>query len=80
MPRQLEIRLQDGGMHFVARLRGRTNDIALVERLRRKGIGPGPLSLHTIRRNAPTGLMIGYPNVASADAAAAAQRMLAAMR
>ena len=63
MPRQLDIRLQDGGMHFVAHLRGRTDDMELVERLRRKGIGPGPLSLHAIRRNAPNGLMIGYPNV-----------------
>jgi hypothetical protein len=58
----------------------------LVERLRRKGIGPGPLSLHAIRhnapngRNSPNGLMIGYPNVPSAEAHAAAQRMLAAMR
>ena len=80
MPRQLDIRLQDGGMHFVAHLRGRTDDMDLVERLRRKGIGPGPLSLHAIRRNAPNGLMIGYPNVPSAEAHAAAQRMLTAMR
>jgi DNA-binding transcriptional MocR family regulator len=67
-------------MHFVAHLRGRTDDMELVERLRRKGIGPGPLSLHAIRHNAPNGLMIGYPNVPSAEAHAAAQRMLAAMR
>jgi GntR family transcriptional regulator/MocR family aminotransferase len=80
MPRQLDIKLQDGGMHFVAHLRGRTDDMELVERLRRKGIGPGPLSLHAIRRNAPNGLMIGYPNVPSDEAHAAAQRMLAAMR
>ena len=80
MPRQFDIRLQDGGMHFIAHLRGRTDDQELVERLRRRGIGPGPLSLHAIRRNAPNGLMIGYPNVPSAEAHAAAQRMLAAMR
>jgi GntR family transcriptional regulator/MocR family aminotransferase len=80
MPRQLEITLQDGGMHFVAHLRGHTNDIELIERLHRQGIGPAPLSLHSMRRHPPNGLMIGYPNVASADAAAAAQRMLAAMR
>jgi GntR family transcriptional regulator / MocR family aminotransferase len=80
MPRQLAITLQDGGMHFVAHLRGRTSDMELIERLRRRGIGPGPLSLHSMRRNPPQGLMIGYPNVASGDAPAAAQRMLAAMR
>jgi GntR family transcriptional regulator / MocR family aminotransferase len=80
MPRQLAITLQDGGMHFVAHLRGRGSDMELIERLRRRGIGPGPLSLHSMRRNPPQGLMIGYPNVASADAPAAAQRMLAAMR
>jgi GntR family transcriptional regulator/MocR family aminotransferase len=80
MPRQLDIRLEDGGMHFVARLRGRASDVGLVDRLRRQGIHPAPLSRCSYRSNPPRGLLIGYPNVARDDAAAAAQRMLAAMR
>jgi hypothetical protein len=36
----VEVRLQDGGMHFIAWLRGGLGDAEIVEHLRRKGIGP----------------------------------------
>jgi GntR family transcriptional regulator / MocR family aminotransferase len=80
MPRQLQVSLTDGGMHFVARLRGKTPAAEIVARLRRKGIGPSPLSLCSLRGGGPNGLIVGYPNVAKEDAASAAQRMLTAMR
>ena len=79
MPHHLEINLTDGGMHFVAYLRGGTKDAALVERLRQSGIGPTPLSRCSLRRSSLNGLMIGYTNVAGEDAASAAERMRAAM-
>ncbi len=44
LPRYVEIRLPDGGMHFVAWLRGRLRDTEVVELLSRKGIGPAALS------------------------------------
>ena len=80
MPQHLEISLPDGGMHFVARLRGKTTDAEIVERLQRDGIGPSPLSRCTLGGEGPGGLLIGYTNVAKEDAAAAAGRMLSAMR
>jgi GntR family transcriptional regulator/MocR family aminotransferase len=80
MPQHLEINLPSGGMHLVARLRGKTSAVEIVERLRRRRIGPSPLSLCSLRGGGPNGLMIGYTNVAKEEAASAARRMLNAMR
>ncbi len=70
---------QDGGMHFVAWLRGRLRDTELVELLSRKRIGPAPLSRCSLRAPGYNGLMIGYANVAKEQATTAARRMLAAI-
>jgi GntR family transcriptional regulator/MocR family aminotransferase len=80
MKRYVEIRLQDGGMHFVAWLRGGTSDVEIVEHLRRKGIGPASLSRCSLKVSGHNGLMIGYTNVAKEDAASATRRMLGAMQ
>src|SRR5712671_871930 len=80
MRQHVEIRLQDGGMHFVAWLRGGVSDTEMVEHLRRKGIGPAPLSRCSLRASGYNGLMIGYANVAKEHAASATRRMLAAIQ
>jgi GntR family transcriptional regulator/MocR family aminotransferase len=80
MRRYVEIRLQDGGMHFVAWLRGGFGDVEIVEHLRRKGIGPASLSRCSLKVFGHNGLMIGYTNVAKEDAASATHRMLGAMQ
>jgi len=80
MKRYVEIRLQDGGMHFVAWLRGGLSDAEIVEHLRRKGIGPASLSRCSLKVSAHNGLMIGYANVAKENAASATRRMLGAMQ
>jgi GntR family transcriptional regulator/MocR family aminotransferase len=80
MRRYVEIRLQDGGMHFVAWLRGGVSDTEIVEQLGRKGIGPAPLSRCSFRASGHNGLMIGYTNVAKEHAASATHRMLAAIQ
>src|SRR6266849_1425933 len=77
MRQHVEIRLQDGGMHFVAWLRGGVRDTEIVEHLRRKGIGPATLSRCSLRASGHNGLMIGYTNVAKEQATTAARRMLA---
>src|SRR5712691_1204937 len=77
LPQYVEIRLQDGGMHFVAWLRGRLRDTELVKLLSRQGIGPAPLSRCSLRAPGYNGLMIGYTNVAKEQATTAARRMLA---
>src|SRR6266850_583359 len=79
MRQYVEIRLQDGGMHFIAWLKGRVGDTELVELLSRKGIGPAPLSRCSLRAPGYNGLMIGYTNVAKEQATTAARRMLAAI-
>jgi GntR family transcriptional regulator/MocR family aminotransferase len=79
LPNELDIALTDGGMHFVARLKGGLRDTEVVERLRAKGVGPSPLSRCAVA-TAQNGLTIGYTNVAKTAAGAAAERMLAAMR
>jgi GntR family transcriptional regulator/MocR family aminotransferase len=80
MPRYLEIHLQDGGMHFVASLRGRLKDTELVEHLCRNGIGPSALSRCSLRAPAHNGLVIGYTNVPKERAASATRRMLTAIQ
>jgi len=77
LPRYVEIRLPDGGMHFVAWLRGRLRDTEVVELLSRKGIGPAALSRCSLRASGYNGLLIGYANVAKEQATTAARRMLA---
>ena len=77
LPRYVEIRLPDGGMHFVAWLRGRLRDTEVVELLSRKGIGPAALSRCSLRASGYNGLLIGYANVAKEQATIAARRMLA---
>jgi GntR family transcriptional regulator / MocR family aminotransferase len=79
LPNKLDIALTDGGMHFVARLKGGLRDTEVVAQLRAKGLGPSPLS-RCAMSTFHNGLTIGYTNVAKHAAGAAAERMLAAMR
>jgi len=80
MRQYVEIRLQDGGMHFVAWLRGGVSDAEIVEHLRRKGIGPAPLSRCALKASGHNGLVIGYANVAKEHAASSTRRMLVAIQ
>ena len=80
MPDDLDITLTDGGMHFIAMLRGAERDVDLVRRLREQRIGPTALSRCAVTAAPLNGLMIGYANIAKEDAGAAAERMLTAMR
>jgi hypothetical protein len=78
LKRYVEIRLQDGGMHFVAWLRGGRSDAEIAEHLHGKGIGPAPLSRCSLKVSGHNGLMIGYTNVAKENAASATRQMLGA--
>jgi DNA-binding transcriptional MocR family regulator len=79
MKRHVDIRLQDGGMHFIAWLRGGVRDAEVVEHLRRNGIGPASLSRCSLKVSGYNGLMIGYTNTAKENAASDTRRMLDAM-
>ena len=52
----------------------------IVEHLRRKGIGPAPLSRCALEASGYNGLVIGYANVAKEHAATSTRRMLAAIQ
>jgi GntR family transcriptional regulator/MocR family aminotransferase len=72
---RLRIAPQSGGMHLVAYLPDGTDDVGWVERARRAGILPAPLSLCAVARPAAPGLLLGFTNVAAEDAPAAALRL-----
>jgi GntR family transcriptional regulator/MocR family aminotransferase len=80
MSHYLQIRKQDGGMHFVAWLRGPLKDTNVVEHLYRNGIGPSALSRCSLRAHAHNGLMIGYTNVPKEHAASSARRLLSVIQ
>jgi GntR family transcriptional regulator/MocR family aminotransferase len=76
----LSIDLQPGGMHLLARLPRGTDDVDLVARLARQGIAPAPLSACGVEAPYAPGLLIGFTNVDTGKATAAARRLAQAMR
>src|SRR5262245_65947349 len=62
MRRYLEIRLQYGGMHFVAWLRGDLSDADIVEHLCRKGIDHASLCRCWLRVSVISVFFMGYSN------------------
>lgn len=75
----LDIDLQAGGMHLVARLPEGVDDLGLVARLNRLGMAPTPLSVCGVDAPAGPGLLISFTNVDEARAAGAARRLAAAL-
>ncbi|HEY1386082.1 MAG TPA: PLP-dependent aminotransferase family protein [Dongiaceae bacterium] len=76
----LDIALKPGGMHLLARLPRGTNDVALVARLRQRGLEPSPLSDCGIGRAYEPGLVIGFTNVQTRKAGQAARALASALR
>jgi GntR family transcriptional regulator/MocR family aminotransferase len=65
-----------GGMHLVARLTdARASDRAWVQRARARGLSPHALSACAVPPVTLDGLLLGFTNVAAADAPAAARRL-----
>jgi GntR family transcriptional regulator/MocR family aminotransferase len=76
----LGIELQPGGMHLVARLPRRTDDVALVGALVRQGIGPSALSAWGVEAPYAPGLLISFTNVDVKKAPQAARRLADALK
>jgi len=74
---RLHVQLQAGGMHVLAQLRGRQDDKALVAAARDHGLAIQALSQWRVREGGPGGLLMGFANFATADAAASAVACLA---
>lgn len=73
----LAIALKPGGMHLLARLHRKVDDVALVDRLKEAGMAPSPLSICGVTRPYEPGLVIGFTNVPVEMAARAAKRLAA---
>jgi GntR family transcriptional regulator/MocR family aminotransferase len=78
--RSLDIELQPGGMHLVARLPRGTDDVKLVAELARQGIGPSPLSVWGVETPYAPGLLISFTNVDVKKAPQAARRLADALK
>ncbi len=75
----LDIELQPGGMHLMARLPNRENDIAIGAALRRHGLTPTPLSACGVEKPYAPGLLFGFTNVEARHATRAARRLADAL-
>ena len=75
----LNIELQPGGMHLLARMRQGRDDAGLVARMSAHGIAPAPLSECGVEAPYAAGLLIGFTNVDVRQASDAARRLAAAL-
>ncbi|MCC8964132.1 PLP-dependent aminotransferase family protein [Bradyrhizobium sp. Pear76] len=72
---RVRIELQPGGMHLLLRCAGRTQDARLAQLARADGFGAEPLSNRSVQHDCGQGLLVGFTNVAEADAPAIAKRL-----
>ncbi|HTO83409.1 MAG TPA: hypothetical protein VMQ73_14285, partial [Methylomirabilota bacterium] len=79
LPGTLDIDLQPGGMHLVARLPHDTDDMKLVSGLIKRGLGPSPLSAWGVASPYAPGLLISFTNVDVRKARAVAQQLADAL-
>jgi GntR family transcriptional regulator/MocR family aminotransferase len=76
----LDIELQSGGMHLVARLPRGTDDVKLVAALVKQGVGPSALSPWGVEKPYAPGLLISFTNVDVKKAPQAAGRLAEALK
>ena len=76
---RLQIGLQSGGMHLLARPSGGAPDRELVRRAERDGLAPAALSAHAIVADTGPGLLLSFTNIPETQAEPAAQALLRAI-
>jgi GntR family transcriptional regulator / MocR family aminotransferase len=76
---RLQIGLQSGGMHLLARLSGGAPDRELVCLAEREGLAPAALSAHAIVADSGPGLLLSFTNIPETQAENAAQALLRAI-
>src|SRR5262249_19814550 len=79
LPGTLDIDLQPGGMHLVARLPRGTDDVTLVAGLIKRGLGPSPLSAWGVAAPYAPGLLISFTNVDVKKAGVVARQLADAL-
>lgn len=75
----IEIVLQPGGLHVLARFPGHEDDVALAERALTVGLKPAPLSGQGLAHDVGRGLLISFTNVPEDRAEAVADALFRAI-
>ncbi|MGH8081785.1 MAG: PLP-dependent aminotransferase family protein [Lysobacter sp.] len=68
----IEISLEAGGLHILARFPGAGPDVELAAKALKHGLMPYPLSAQSIEHDAGQGLLMSFTNIAERDAAGVA--------
>jgi GntR family transcriptional regulator/MocR family aminotransferase len=76
---RLEIGLQSGGMHLLARPAGEASDTELARLAERHGLAPSPLSAHALTADSGQGLLLSFTNIPEGQADSSAQALLRAI-
>jgi GntR family transcriptional regulator/MocR family aminotransferase len=61
--RRIDVQLQAGGMHLLARFADCRSDLDLAARARARGLAPAALSLWNIQSNCGQGLLLSFTNI-----------------
>ena len=78
---RVRIDANPGGMHLILRLEGQPPDWQLVERMRQDGLFAEALSEWSLQGEKPSGLLLGFANIASqASAEILGERILALLK
>ena len=77
---RLDLTLQAGGMHLLARFADTPADTVLVQRAAAAGLGPSALSVQSMAEGMENGLLLGFTNVPEAAAPDLVRRLAAAIK
>jgi GntR family transcriptional regulator / MocR family aminotransferase len=72
---RLQVTLQSGGMHLLARPHSEISDLELVGLAERRGLAPSALSVHRLMADCGPGLLLSFTNILETEAATAARAL-----
>jgi GntR family transcriptional regulator/MocR family aminotransferase len=73
--KRIDLQLQEGGMHLLARFPGCKSDVKWVERAAAHGLAPVALSRWRVNEDCGQGLLLSFTNIAAHNAKEAALRL-----
>lgn len=76
---RIDLQLQSGGMHLLARFPDCTSDLDWVARAETRGLAPAALSLWRVERDCGQGLLLSFTNIPQENAAEVVTRLKQAL-
>lgn len=76
---RVRVELEAGGMHLLVRFPGAQDDVAMARKAQADGLAATALSSLTAAHDCGYGLLLGFTNIAEADAEALVRRLAAAI-